>query len=33
MYHQLGVPTDRVHYHDGRPVPVLYSGQPIPELI
>ena len=33
MYHQLGVPTDRVHYHDGRPVPVLYSGQPIHELI
>ena len=33
MYRQLGVPTDRVHYHDGRPVPVLYSGQPIQELI
>jgi hypothetical protein len=33
MYRQLGVPTDRVHYHDGRPVPVLYSGQPIHELI
>ena len=33
IYHQLGVPTDRVHYHDGRPVPVLYDGKPIPELI
>jgi hypothetical protein len=33
IYRQLGVPTDRVHYHEGRPVPVLYSGKPIDELV
>ena len=33
IYHQLGVSTDHVHYLDGRPVPVLYEGKPIPELI
>ena len=33
IYGQLGVPTDRVHYDEGRPVPVLYSGKPIPELL
>lgn len=33
IYGQLGVPTDRVHYDEGRPVPVLYSGKPIRELL
>lgn len=33
IYSQLGVPTDRVHYDEGRPVPVLYSGKPIQELL
>jgi len=34
IYRQLGVPTDRVHYDEaGRPVPVLYQGEPIAELI
>ena len=33
MYQQLGVPTDRVYYDEGRPVPVLYSGKPIAELL
>jgi hypothetical protein len=33
IYHQLGVPIDRVHYDAGRPVPVLYDGKPIAELI
>ena len=33
IYHQLGVPTDRVHFDEGRPVPVLYAGQPVAELI
>ena len=33
IYRQLGVPTDRVFLHEGRPVPVLYRGAPIPELI
>ncbi|MES2789044.1 MAG: DUF1501 domain-containing protein [Planctomycetota bacterium] len=34
MYHQLGVPTDRV-FHDqfGRPFPIIASGLPIPELL
>ncbi len=34
MYHQLGVPTDRL-FHDpfGRPVPILDHGQPPPELL
>jgi len=33
IYGQLGVSTDRVHYDGGRPVPVLYHGKAIPELI
>ncbi|MBC8353823.1 MAG: DUF1501 domain-containing protein [Planctomycetes bacterium] len=33
IYGQLGVQTDLVHYDDGRPVPVLYAGKAIPELI
>ena len=33
IYGQLGVPTDRVHFDEGRPVPVLYSGKPIHELL
>lgn len=34
IYHQLGVPIDHVHYDTfGRPVPVLFSGKPIRELI
>ena len=33
IYRQMGIPTDRVHYHDGRPVPVLYEGNVIDELI
>ena len=33
IYGQLGVPTDLVHYDDGRPVPVLYDGRAIRELI
>lgn len=33
IYHQLGVPADRVHYDEGRPVPVLYSGKPIAEIV
>lgn len=34
MYQQLGIPTDRV-FPDafGRPVPILYEGRPIPELV
>ena len=33
IYRQLGVATDRVFQHEGRPVPVLYHGTPIPELL
>ena len=33
IYTQLGVPTGLVHYDDGRPVPVLYEGKAIDELI
>ena len=33
IYRQLGIATDRVFMHDGRPVPILYQGTPIPELI
>ncbi len=33
IYRQLGIETDRVFMHDGRPVPILYQGTPIPELI
>lgn len=33
MYQLLGVPTDRVFQYAGRPVSVLYHGQPIPELL
>ena len=34
IYRQLSVPIDRVHYDGfGRPVPVLYEGEAIPELI
>ena len=34
LYHQLGVPTDTVHEDRlGRPVPVLYRGEPIAELL
>lgn len=33
IYRQLGVATDRVFMHAGRPVPILYHGTPIPELI
>jgi len=34
IYHQLGVPIDQVHYDGfGRPVPVLYEGETIAELI
>ena len=33
IYHQLGISTDTVHYDQGRPVPVLYQGDPIAELI
>jgi hypothetical protein len=33
MYQQLGVPLDRVYYDEGRPVPVLYNGRPIDELL
>lgn len=34
MYHQLGVPTDRVFAdQSGRPVPILDGGLPIPELL
>jgi len=34
MYHQLGVPTDRVFQdQSGRPVPILDGGVPIPELL
>ena len=33
IYRQLGVPTDRIFLHEGRPVPVLYRGAPIQELI
>ncbi len=34
IYGQMGVPTDRV-FPDafGRPVPILYEGRPIPELL
>lgn len=33
IYQQLGIATDRVFMHEGRPVPILYQGTPIPELI
>ena len=33
IYRQLGVSTDHVHYNNGRPVPVLFSGKAIPELL
>ena len=34
MYHQLGVPTDRVFLDPfGRPVPIIDAGLPIPELL
>ena len=33
IYHQLGMSTDTIHYDHGRPVPVLYQGDPIAELI
>ncbi len=33
IYRQLGVATDRVFMDEGRPVPILYHGTPIPELI
>ncbi len=33
IYRQLGVPTERVFMDEGRPVPILYHGTPIPELI
>ncbi len=33
IYRQLGIATERVFMHDGRPVPILYHGTPIPELI
>jgi uncharacterized protein (DUF1501 family) len=33
IYQQLGIATDRVFMHGGRPVPILYQGTPIPELI
>ncbi|MFN0021425.1 MAG: DUF1501 domain-containing protein [Pirellulaceae bacterium] len=34
IYHQLGVSTDTVHKDElGRPVPVLYRGTPIAELL
>lgn len=33
IYRQLGIATDRVFMHDGRPVPILYHGTPIPELV
>jgi len=32
IYTQLGIATDTVHHDNGRPVPVLYSGQPVAEL-
>ena len=33
IYRQLGIATDRVFQHEGRPVPILYHGTPIQELI
>ena len=33
IYQQLGIATDRVFLHEGRPVPILYQGTPIPELV
>ena len=33
VYRQLGVETDRVFMHEGRPVPILHQGTPLPELI
>lgn len=34
IYHQLGIPTDALFYDSlRRPVPVLATGQPIPEII
>jgi hypothetical protein len=34
VYRQLGVDTSRVHYNtQGRPVPILGHGAPIPELL
>ncbi len=33
IYRQLGIATDRVFMHGGRPVPILYQGAPIAELI
>ncbi|MCX7419595.1 MAG: DUF1501 domain-containing protein [Planctomycetia bacterium] len=33
IYRQLGIATDRIFMHAGRPVPILYQGAPIAELI
>ncbi len=33
IYRQLGIATDRLFTHAGRPVPILYQGAPIAELI
>ncbi len=33
IYRQLGIATDRIFMHAGRPVPILYQGTPIAELI
>jgi len=33
IYRQLGIATERVFHHEGRPIPVLYHGTPIHELI
>ena len=33
IYRQLGIATDRVFMHGGRPVPILYQGVPIAELV
>lgn len=33
IYRQLGIATDRIFMHGGRPVPILYQGAPIAELV
>lgn len=33
IYRQLGIATDKVFQNEGRPVPILYRGASIPELI
>ncbi|MEX1231765.1 MAG: DUF1501 domain-containing protein [Planctomycetaceae bacterium] len=34
IFHQMGIPLDAVlHDHEDRPIPILYEGTPIPEIV